>query len=853
MKKIFLCWLLLWNGVIYGQRDVEVVSLNGNWYFSKAGTEEGLTAEGPGTVHQDLLRHGMLPNPFYGKNEERIQWVEEEDWEYKTTFVVTAEQLKRDAAILFFEGLDTYADVYLNGALLFRSDNMFTGYKHSVKQLLREGKNYLHIYFRSPIRQTLPQWRSNGFDYPADNDHRAERLSVFTRKAPYSYGWDWGIRMVTSGVWRPVSLYFQDVVSVEDYYVRQLTVSKELAKLAVELELKNLTPEFRKVLVTVSWALPGGEKKLIEEEVQLNAGLTHLVVPVEIPAPELWMPNGWGKPVLYDFEVAVFDQKQVVARKNQRIGLRTVRVVKEKDIEGESFYFEVNGIPMFAKGANYIPSDAMLPAVTTERYRTLFKDIKEANMNMLRVWGGGVYEDDRFYDLADENGILIWQDFMFACTTYPHDPVFLSRVEAEAEYNIRRLRNHACLAMWCGNNEILEGLKYWGWSKKYTPEVYKSMNEGYKLLFQKLLPSLVEKWDNDRFYMHGSPYFANWGRPESWKVADSHNWGVWYGRKPFSSLDEEIPRFMSEFGFQSFPEMKTIATFAAPEDYQVKSEVMNAHQKSSIGNDLILTYMKRDYVVPQKFEDFVYVGLVMQGWGMRRGFEAHRRNRPYCMGSLYWQLNDSWPVVSWSGLDYYGNWKALHYQAKRAFSPLLVDVVQEEETFQVWLMSDKLEDMDALTLEMQLTDFHGRQLKKEKHQVKVPANSSVLVLEQKLADWVVPSQCGQCYLLLTLKDKTGEKLFEEPHFFNAPRDLDLPDVSVIPKIKTMDGVCEVTLKSSGLAKDVFIEIPFHGARFSDNFFDLLPGVARKIVISSPFIKKGQDLDVKIKHLRSIYE
>ncbi len=334
MKKIFLCWLLLWNGVIYGQRDVEVVSLNGNWYFSKAGTEEWLTAEVPGTVHQDLLRHGMLPNPFYGKNEERIQWVEEEDWEYKTTFVVTAEQLKRDAAILFFEGLDTYADVYLNGALLFRSDNMFTGYKHSVKQLLREGKNYLHIYFRSPIRQTLPQWRSNGFDYPADNDHRAERLSVFTRKAPYSYGWDWGIRMVTSGVWRPVSLYFQDVVSVEDYYVRQLTVSKELAKLAVELELKNLTPEFRKVLVTVSWALPGGEKKLIEEEVQLNAGLTHLVVPVEIPAPELWMPNGWGKPVLYDFEVAVFDQKQVVARKNQRIGLRTVRVVKEKDIEG---------------------------------------------------------------------------------------------------------------------------------------------------------------------------------------------------------------------------------------------------------------------------------------------------------------------------------------------------------------------------------------------------------------------------------------------------------------------------------------------------------------------------------------
>ncbi|MDE6452363.1 MAG: glycoside hydrolase family 2 protein, partial [Odoribacter sp.] len=568
-------------------------------------------------------------------------------------------------------------------------------------------------------------------------------------------------------------------------------------------------------------------RDILEKEVRLNTGINRLVIPVEIPEPELWMPNGWGKPVLYDFEVTVWTGGKMVDRKRQRIGLRSIRVVKEKDAGGESFYFEVNGIPMFAKGANYIPSDAMLPAVTTERYRTLFRNIREANMNMIRVWGGGVYEDDRFYDLADENGILIWQDFMFACTTYPHDSAFLARVEAEAQYNIRRLRNHACLAMWCGNNEILEGLKYWGWNKKYTPEVYNDMTDGYRILFQELLPSWVEKWDSGRFYMHGSPYFANWGRPESWKVADSHNWGVWYGRKPFSSLVREIPRFMSEFGFQSFPEMKTIAAFAAPEDYQIESEVMNAHQKSTIGNDLIRTYMEREYVLPQKFEDFVYVGLVMQGLGIRRGLEAHRRNRPYCMGSLYWQLNDSWPVVSWSGLDYYGNWKALHYQAKRAFSPLAADVVQQEDTLQIWLMSDRLQDMDDLTLEMQLTDFYGKLLKKEKHRVKVPANSSVQVLEQKLADWVTPRQARQCYLLVTLKDKTGKKWSEEPYFFNVPKDLDLPDVSIEPKVKTGDGVCEVTLKSAVLAKDVFIEIPVHGARFSDNFFDLLPGVARK--------------------------
>lgn len=852
MRRTVLCLLLLGGGWLWGQQKTEVVSLNENWYFSQAGTDKWLTAEVPGTVHQDLIRHQLLPAPFYGRNEEKIQWVENEDWEYQTTFTVTAAQLKRDAAILSFEGLDTYADVYLNGALVVKADNMFVGYKLPVKSLLRAGENHLHIYFHSPIRQTLPQWRSNGFNYPADNDHRAERLSVFTRKAPYSYGWDWGIRMVTCGIWRPVSLIFQDVVSIADCYIRQRAVSAESAEVAVELELRNLTAKSRKTFVILSWALPGEEKKQIKKEVVLDTGRTQLTVPLEIPKPRLWMPNGWGEPALYDFEVAVKDQGQIVAEKRQRVGLRSVRVVKEKDADGESFYFEVNGVPMFAKGANYIPSDAMLPAVTTERYQTLFKDIKEANMNMIRVWGGGTYEDDRFYDLADENGILIWQDFMFACTTYPHDPAFLNRVEKEAEYNIRRLRNHACLAMWCGNNEIGEGIKYWGWSSKYAPEVYEEMKEGYKVLFQELLPAMVEKWDSGRFYMHGSPYFANWGRPESWKIADSHNWGVWYGRKPFSSLNQEIPRFMSEFGFQAFPEMKTIATFAAPEDYHLESEVMNAHQKSSIGNALIRTYMERDYIVPEKFEDFVYVGLVMQGLGMRQGLEAHRRNRPYCMGTLYWQLNDSWPVVSWSGIDYYGNWKALHYQAKRAFAPLLVEALQENDQLQIWLISDKLQDMKQLTLEMQLLDFQGKLQKKEKLPVEVPANSSVKVHEQKLTGWITPEQRRQCYLLLTVKDKAGKKWSEETYFFNAPKELDLPEVALTSKIRTTDGKCELTLKSSGLAKDVFIEIPVQGAHFSDNFFDLLPGTSRQIVITSPLIRKEQPLEVKVKHLRGIY-
>ena len=309
----------------------------------------------------------------------------------------------------------------------------------------------------------------------------------------------------------------------------------------------------------------------------MQPGTNHILLPIEIRQPHLWMPNGWGEPALYDFEAVIKVDGKVIASQKERIGLRTIKVVKEKDDQGESFYFVVNGEPMFAKGANFIPDDALLPNITEERYRQLFKDVKDANMNMIRVWGGGIYEDDAFYQAADENGILVWQDFIFACTTYPSDPAFMKRVEAEAEYNIKRLRNHASLAMWCGNNEIYEGMRYWGWDKKYTdPGIMEGMKQGYDKLFRELLPRKVAELDPDRFYMHGSPYEANWGRPESWKIADSHNWGIWYGQKPFESLDTEIPRFMSEFGFQAFPEMKTIATFASPEDYALESEVMNA-------------------------------------------------------------------------------------------------------------------------------------------------------------------------------------------------------------------------------------------------------------------------------------
>lgn len=849
ISAILACMCMCQTGA---ENKPEVMKLHQGWECAQSGTDKWMTATVPGTIHQDLIAHHLLPNPFFGTNEQKIQWVENEDWQYRTSFQVSEAQLARDGALLELEGLDTYADVYLNGALILKADNMFLGYSIPVREVLHKGENRLHIRFRSPIRETMPQWETSGFDYPADNDHHDRKLSVYTRKAPYSYGWDWGIRMVTCGIWRPVCLRFFDVATISDYHVRQVSLSDRKAEVCNEVELDCVSREPQKAELVVTCQLKDSEPITIRKPITLSPGKNLVEIPMEITEPKRWMPNGWGEATLYDFTAQVECAGTTIAEQHLRIGLRTVRLVNEKDEHGECYYLEVNGIPLFAKGANYIPNDILLPTMTNERYATLFRDIKEANMNLIRVWGGGTYEDNRFYDLADENGILIWQDFMFGCTIYPADPTFLKRVSDETDYNIRRLRNHACLAMWCGNNEILEGLKYWGWQSRYTAETYEQFYRNYDRLFRELLPGKVHQWDEGRSYIHTSPYFSSWGRPESWAIGDSHNWGIWYGKKTFESSDTEIGRFQSEFGFESFPEMKTIATFAEPKDYEIESEVMKAHQKSTQGNDLIRTYMERDYKVPEHFEDFVYVGLVLQGRGMRHCFEAHRRNRPYCMGTLYWQLNDSWPVVSWSGIDYYGNWKALHYQARRAFAPLLVNAIEEQDQLNVYLLSDRLEKLSELTLDMRLVDFNGKQLSRKSVRVEAEANTSLKVFGRPTSEWIDESERKNCYLLLTLKDRRGKELNRSIYYFLPTKDLNLPQADIKWKTKTTDGQCEMTLSSSRLAKDVFVQIPYQGAHFSDNFFDLLPGETRKIVITSPQIRKEETPQLVIKHIRETY-
>ena len=376
------------------------------------------------------------------------------------------------------------------------------------------------------------------------------------------------------------------------------------------------------------------------------------------------------------------------------------------------------------------------------------------------------------------------------------------------------------------------------------------MTEGYDVLFRQLLPELVEANDPGRFYMHGSPYEANWGRPESWKIADSHNWGTWYGQKPFESLDTEIPRFMSEYGFQAFPEMKTIRMFASPEDYELESPVMNAHQKASIGNFLIKKTMALYYKVPEKFEDLIYAGLILQGQGMRHGIEAHRRHRPYCMGSLPWQLNDSWPVVSWSSIDYYGNWKAMHYQIRRAFAPVLVDAIKEGNNLSYYIMSDRLTD-EELTLNLELMDFNGKVYRKQKVDGLLPANTSKLFYQEPVEQALAGRDSATTFMHMVVKSKKGEVLSDEIYYFAHPKDQLLPKTPLQWQVKQKKGYCEVTVKADKLARDIFIEVPVQGVRFSDNFFDLLPGQKKKVIITSPDGKSLDHLQVTVHQLSDV--
>jgi len=567
-------------------------------------------------------------------------------------------------------------------------------------------------------------------------------------------------------------------------------------------------------------------------------------VPLTIAEPKKWWPNGLGEAFLYRFKIEVIDADLVLASKELSIGLRTIEVINQADEFGECFYIKVNGQPTFMKGANYIPSDSFLNQVSDEKYKQIFNDAVAANMNMLRVWGGGVYESDRFYQLADEQGILIWQDFIFACSLYPADNNFVANVSQEVEYNIKRLRNHACLALWCGNNETEMGMEFWHWPKtfNYSDELYQKLKSDYALLFKNVLPELVKAFDPSRFYFSSSP-IGYWENKADDNRGNNHYWGVWHGEEPFSEFKNRVPRFMSEYGFQSFPLLDSVKKYTIAEDLHINSEVMKSHQKHPRGNALIKQYMADEYREPKDFENFLYLSQVQQALGMKIAFEAHRSAMPFCMGTLYWQFNDCWPVASWSGIDYYGQWKALHYQAKRSFKPLSVFIDAFDETnltaLKVNLVSDHLTAKN-LRLSERLMTLDGEVLFSNVQQITAEPNAvssiaagdvSTLIKAHDLSQLVFVAQIFADEVDPDNNEEVKNPISEALHYFVPSKALTLkiPQLAVSSTVTNKELL--VSIKSNTLARQIHLSLQeFHG-NFSDNFFDLLPNVEKNISLA----------------------
>jgi beta-mannosidase len=786
-------------------------SLDSGWTFRLAERDESFPAEVPGVVHLDLYRNGLIGDPFYADLEEGLQWIGKTDWEYRKEFSVDPLLLERRHLEIVFDGLDTYAWVYLNGELVLEANNMYRWWRVPVTGKLKAEGNELRVLFRSPIAEDLDRVGENGYVLPAANDQE-EKTSPYTRKAPYSFGWDWGPRFVTSGIWKPVRLEAWDDVRLVDVFIKQTELGKKRARLEAEIEL--LVAPGVKGTATIEVAVEGSPAASVE--VPFEEGAHTERVSFEIREPELWWPNSLGEQPLYTVRTSLELDGETVDETTTRIGLRTIELRREPDEGGKSFEFVVNGVPVFAKGANWIPADSFLPRVNRERYEDLLGSAKRANMNMLRVWAGGIYESDDFFDVADEMGLLVWEDFHFSTSLYPADEAFLGNVEVEAEQAIRRLRNHPSLALWCGNNEVETGWQHWGWKWRLPGWLFND----YKKIFHELLPRVVAEHDPTRAYWPSSPSANLETMPNSAENGDMHYWGVWHGAEPFEAFERHPTRFMSEYGFQSFPELKTIKSFAPDWQLAIDSRVMMSHQKHPRGNQLIREYMLRDYPEPKDFASFLYVSQVLQAEGMKVGAEYLRRSRPRTMGSLYWQLNDCWPVASWASIDYFGRWKALQFYARRFYSDVLVSTAEEDDDIEVYVVSDLPDSIPAL-LEAQLLDLEGNTLWESRGDLTIAPLTSRRELTIPKATLLEDREPAAVFLRVQVT-ANGKTLSSNHRFFEPPKKMSLAKPKLAAKVAEADGGFTVTVSSDTLARNVRLTYEPDDGRFTDNFFDLVP-------------------------------
>lgn len=827
---------------------MERIDFNQRWEMGISGESHRYPAKVPGSVYTDLISAERLSDPYFRDNELPALEMMKNDFDYKGTFDVKADELKdADEVILRFNGIDTLAEITLNGVLLGKVNNMHRVWEYPVRSLLKEEGNELNIIFRSPVEFIAKEFEKDPAILGTED---AMRGFPKIRKGHYMFGWDWGPRLPDAGIWKDVELlkvssgrltstYIREEIS-EDYLSATISVVAKVEEFSEKglLSERIISKEDERFDITLTVISPDGTTLFDKVD-----GFE----PAEIKKPLLWWPNGLGNQPLYTVICELIDKKtgKAIDFSKKRIGIRKLSISTAKDKYGAEFAQSVNGIKFFAMGADYIPEDNILPRTNPERTRKLLEDCIAANFNSIRVWGGGLYPEDYFFDICDELGLVVWQDFMFACANYRLTREFEDNILAELKGQIRRLAHHASLGLWCGNNEMEMFVDQGTWGAK------NEIKSDYVKMYEYLFPRLLEEEDPDRFYWPASPSSGGgFDYPNDPDRGDVHYWDVWHGSRPFTEYRKFYFRYLSEFGFQSFPSIRTVESFTLPEDRNVFSYVMEKHQRNAAANGKIMNYMEQVFLYPNNMDTLIYASQLLQAEAIRYGVEHFRRNRGRCMGTIYWQLNDCWPVASWSSIDYYGRWKALHYFARRFFAPVMLSCEEEglltqsmnvnEEPFEVKKairlnVTNETWDSKKLTVRWQLRDTKGEVIKEEAKTVSVDSFSSKWLEKKELPEAALYENYVSYQLIEN--DKT---ISEGTVLFCPPKHFRFND----PKLAVRVEGDEITVSAGCFAKSIEIRNKNDDLILSDNFFDLNCG-ERKVKIL-----KGSAEGISV---RSVYD
>ena len=805
---------------------MQTCTLNGTWQLSAGHRSlESVDMQIPGTVLSGLLAAGKIKDPFYRTNEDATRALFWKDYVFTRTFDVDEELLAQQHIVLVCEGLDTLAEISINGTFLAKTDNMHRTWKFQAKKLLHPGKNEIQIVFRSVLRfiEDYPYEAHKKINYIPCGSMKGNQL---LRKAHSMFGWDWGPQTIDAGIFRDIYLQGYSHARIEDIRIHQQHAKN--VSVQTSITLSESVPG-QKLCVELSE--DGADKPLQTKLCKTNAdGVA--AVDFVIENPKLWWPNDYGDQPLYIVRTTLLDEDGTSLESiTRRIGLRTLTISQEKDEWGNEFAFCVNGVKIFTRGGNYIPDDCLYTRITEKKLDYILESCRRAHFNCVRVWGGGYYPSDAFYDLCDEKGLIVWQDLMYACNVYDVTDAFAENCRQETYDNVRRLRHHASLGLWCGNNEIESAWDHWGDFQKETPY----LRADYIRLFEEVLPKAVQEADGETFYWHSSPSSGGcFGNPDDANRGDTHYWDVWHGQKPFTDYRKYFFRFCSEFGFQSFPCAKTVNSFTLEDDRNIFSRVMESHQKNNAANGKMLYYLSENLRYPKDLTHLLYASQVLQGMAIKYGVDHWRRNRGRCMGTLYWQINDDWPAPSWSSIDYFGRWKALHYMAQKFYAPHAVSMTLEDHRCHVYFSNESFETTEY-SLTLSIRDLSGNVLETYETKGNSPAFSAIETAVVDICSW--EDQKDDVFLEAVIHTK-DQKVLKDVETLVPYKYLNLKKPVISTEAEETNDAFILHISSDCFAPFVALDFDDADVIFSDNFFHLTDKTVQDIIVKKEDILQG---------------